>query len=217
MAEVITKCSHCNAELQVQYEWVGMEVECPQCHEMFVIKEDDSQMQDEKPVICQNFQSVIEEFRSKMIIKVEQIFKAKLFWYIVVGIVVAGGIFGSVFYFCDITPQKQSALEKISVSVTVKQWMFNNDSVQYSCEYRLYADNQLIANRNSSRLSTTFSALKVEKGAQLRAEMLIKNGNGGIAQTLEGPSSYYKMTNITANHAGESLTVECCDFYGNQR
>lgn len=31
MAEFNTNCPHCNAELQVQEEWIGMEVECPQC------------------------------------------------------------------------------------------------------------------------------------------------------------------------------------------
>ena len=37
MAEFITKCPHCNSELQVQDEWIGMEVECPICHNKFVI------------------------------------------------------------------------------------------------------------------------------------------------------------------------------------
>ena len=37
MAEFITKCPHCNAELQAQEEWIGMTVECPQCQKTFVI------------------------------------------------------------------------------------------------------------------------------------------------------------------------------------
>ena len=37
MAEFITKCPHCNIELQVQEEWVGMEVGCPQCQKTFTI------------------------------------------------------------------------------------------------------------------------------------------------------------------------------------
>ena len=37
MAEFITKCPHCNNDLQVQDEWIGMEVECPICHNTFVI------------------------------------------------------------------------------------------------------------------------------------------------------------------------------------
>ena len=37
MAEFITKCPHCNAELQAQDEWNGMEVECPQCQKTFTI------------------------------------------------------------------------------------------------------------------------------------------------------------------------------------
>ena len=38
MAEFITKCPHCNAELQAQDEWIGMEVECPLCKMKFVIE-----------------------------------------------------------------------------------------------------------------------------------------------------------------------------------
>ena len=37
MAEFITKCPHCNAELQAQDEWIGMEVECPQCKKTFTV------------------------------------------------------------------------------------------------------------------------------------------------------------------------------------
>lgn len=37
MAEFITKCPHCNVELQAQDEWIGMEVECPQCNNKFNI------------------------------------------------------------------------------------------------------------------------------------------------------------------------------------
>ena len=37
MAEFITKCPHCNAELQAQDEWNGMEVECPMCKNNFML------------------------------------------------------------------------------------------------------------------------------------------------------------------------------------
>ena len=37
MAEFIIKCPHCNNDLQIQDEWIGMEVECPICHNKFVI------------------------------------------------------------------------------------------------------------------------------------------------------------------------------------
>ena len=37
MAEFITKCPHCSTDLQAQEEWIGMEVECPICHNTFVI------------------------------------------------------------------------------------------------------------------------------------------------------------------------------------
>ena len=39
MAEFITKCPHCNSELQVQDEWNGMEVECPLCSASFILQE----------------------------------------------------------------------------------------------------------------------------------------------------------------------------------
>ena len=42
MAEFITKCPHCNAELQVQDEWIGMNVECPQCQKTFTISVTDT-------------------------------------------------------------------------------------------------------------------------------------------------------------------------------
>ena len=37
MAEFITKCPHCNSDLQAQEEWIGMTVECPQCQKTFTI------------------------------------------------------------------------------------------------------------------------------------------------------------------------------------
>ena len=48
MAEFITKCPHCNAELQAQDEWNGMEVECPLCHKMFAINKSSAQVETEK-------------------------------------------------------------------------------------------------------------------------------------------------------------------------
>ena len=38
MAEFITKCPHCNNDLQVQDEWIGMEIECPQCRQKFCLQ-----------------------------------------------------------------------------------------------------------------------------------------------------------------------------------
>ena len=38
MAEFITKCPHCNVELQAQNEWIGMEAECPECGKSITIK-----------------------------------------------------------------------------------------------------------------------------------------------------------------------------------
>ena len=37
MAEFNTKCPHCSAELQAQEEWIGMEVECPDCKKTFTV------------------------------------------------------------------------------------------------------------------------------------------------------------------------------------
>ncbi len=38
MAEFTTACPHCNAELQAQTEWIGMEAECTECQTSFVIQ-----------------------------------------------------------------------------------------------------------------------------------------------------------------------------------
>ena len=37
---VETKCPHCHAGLQIQAEWIGMNVECPQCKREFKIQQD---------------------------------------------------------------------------------------------------------------------------------------------------------------------------------
>ena len=42
MAEFITKCEQCDIELQIQDEWIGMEIECPACQNKFIA---------EKPVL----------------------------------------------------------------------------------------------------------------------------------------------------------------------
>ena len=44
MAEFITKCPHCNSNLRVQDEWLGMKVKCPKCqkHLLFHKKNNDS-------------------------------------------------------------------------------------------------------------------------------------------------------------------------------
>ena len=51
----------------------------------------------------------------------------------------------------------QTHESKISVYVTVKKWMSNWDEEwRYSCEYRLYADDQLIATKNSTSTIVQF-------------------------------------------------------------
>ena len=77
MAEFITKCPHCNAELQVQDEWIGMEVECPQCKKMFVIQENSLQMQNKQMVSPPKIQISIKELQDQVIVKAKQFFKSK--------------------------------------------------------------------------------------------------------------------------------------------
>ena len=48
MAEFITKCPHCNNDLQVQDEWIGMDLECPLCHKIFAINKSSAQVETEK-------------------------------------------------------------------------------------------------------------------------------------------------------------------------
>lgn len=37
MAEFTTKCPHCNTELVVEEDWIGMEVECPSCQQSLTV------------------------------------------------------------------------------------------------------------------------------------------------------------------------------------
>ena len=37
MAEFTTKCPHCNTELVAEEDWIGMEVECPSCQQLFTV------------------------------------------------------------------------------------------------------------------------------------------------------------------------------------
>ena len=217
MAEFITKCPHCNSELQVQDEWIGMEVECPLCKKMFVIQENSLQMQNKQMVSPPKIQISIKELQDQVIVKAKQFFKSKKIVGISIIAIVFAGVCFSLYNISNLNKHKTNknlyTSDKISVSVTVKDWMSPDDTVKYSCEYKLYADNQLIASRNSCKLSADFLAVEVKKGACLRAEMLIKNGYGGIEKTLEGPSSYGKMINVIANQAGESFIIECCNLY----
>lgn len=40
MAEFETKCPHCGTALTVQEEWIGMELECPECKQTFPVQKD---------------------------------------------------------------------------------------------------------------------------------------------------------------------------------
>ena len=101
---------------------------------------------------------------------------------------------------------EQYSESKISVTVTVTKWFVGPyDSWKYNCEFKLYADNECVATRNSTSMSVSFN-IKVKKGAELRAEMLTKNGFGGIAETLEGPASWEEK--ITASYSGQNIKIE---------
>ena len=49
MAEFITKCPHCSTDLQAQDEWIGMEVECPECQKTFIISTSSLQVEAANP------------------------------------------------------------------------------------------------------------------------------------------------------------------------
>ena len=103
---------------------------------------------------------------------------------------------------------EQYSESKISVNVTVTKWFVGTyDSWKYNCEYKLYADNECVATRNSTSMSVSFRNVKVKKGAELRAEMLPKNGFGGVVETLEGPASWEEK--ITASYSGQFIKIEC--------
>ena len=40
MAEFIIKCPHCNSDLQIREEYIGIELECTQCRNTFIISND---------------------------------------------------------------------------------------------------------------------------------------------------------------------------------
>ena len=261
MAEFITKCPHCNVELQAQDEWIGMEVECPECQKTFIIpKKSGGKVelaQEKKTGSSPETTASNSSFTS-----------SDCFWFIAILIGIPLLLYWwidwprTVFWctlplwgFCLIllygdnkgklaiaalagviwwgwnahtrveipTPKEtvktsssntadsssekshQTHESKISVSVTVTKLINYGEVWKYNCEYRLYADDQLIATKNSTSMTVHFK-VKVEKGASLRAEMLGKNGFGAITDTLEGP---LLGKTATANYAGESIAIEC--------
>ena len=94
---------------------------------------------------------------------------------------------------------------EISVSVTVKKWFIGvGESWKYGCDYKLYANEKLIASRSSRDMSISFFNVSVPKGAVLRATMEAKNGFGGI-ELHEGP----KTGKIKAQYSKQHIEIEC--------
>ncbi len=94
----------------------------------------------------------------------------------------------------------------ISITVNVQKYIsMSGESWKYNCEYKLYANDNCIASKNSTSMSVTFR-VKVQKGAVLRAEMLPKNGFGGIAETLEGPAF---GESAKASRDGDVISIKC--------
>ena len=56
MAEFQTGCPHCNAVLTVQEEWIGMNVECPECKKEFPIQKDSDTSKPAVPVSAESVQ-----------------------------------------------------------------------------------------------------------------------------------------------------------------
>ena len=74
---------------------------------------------------------------------------------------------------------KSCAEVKIPITVVIEyHYALLGQYWKYGCDYRLYANDQIIATRTSKSMSETFKVY-VSGNAVLRAEMLAKNGMGG--------------------------------------
>lgn len=280
MAEFITKCPHCNNDLQVQDEWDGIEVECPICSKTFTVRKpspklvkNNSRTSSARKYYCSNCKKEYPEpvkfcsecgskIQNKSSNRAKKASSTFFVWFwsiaILIGVPVLlttwidsprtifwctlplwgiclfaafaykaenlvylllGGMvfFGRLVYKQGKTPTPKETVKtissntadsyksKISVSVIVTKENSYDETWKYGCEYRLYADDQLIATKNSTSMAVQFY-VKVEKGASLRAEMLGRNALGAIAKTLEGPRI---SKTATANYAGETISIEC--------
>ena len=93
---------------------------------------------------------------------------------------------------------------KIRVSVTVKYWITSSyESWKWGCEYKLYADGQLVATKESKSMSVSFD-VDVPDNAKLTATMASRNGFGAT-ELHEGPWLGTKK----ALYSGQSITIEC--------
>ena len=102
-----------------------------------------------------------------------------------------------VFSYCDSADDGT-----VKVNVTVTKWLAGyGASWKWGCEYRLFADDQLIASKNTKDMSVTFY-VRVRRGAVLRGEMYPRNGFGAT-ESLQGTST------VIAGDSGEDLHIEC--------
>lgn len=96
---------------------------------------------------------------------------------------------------------------RISIHVTVKKkFSIPGEYYKYNCEYKLYADDVCIATKNSTSTMAFFD-VKVPKGAALSAEMLGKNGFGGVADSISGPN--FGESKPVASSEGQYITIDC--------
>ena len=129
--------------------------------------------------------------------------------------IVMMGLFGILFWavpvFSNLDDSSSSSGSLVSfgknirVKVTVQRGYFSpGEYWKFGCEYKLYANDQCIATKNSKSMSVDFE-VTVPKGASLRAEMLSKNGFGGT-ELKEGPPGW---ENAVANEPGQRITIRC--------
>ena len=99
-----------------------------------------------------------------------------------------------------------SAPSEMSVTVIVKDFLHASlgNTYKYSGEYRLYADDELIATKTSKSPSMQFK-VRVRRGAQLRAQIDVKNAFGATAELYEP----WTFTETVARNPDETIVIEC--------
>ena len=240
MAEFITKCPHCNNDLQVQDEWDGIEVECPICSKTFTVRKPSSKLvknnsrtSSARKYYCSNCKKEYPEpvkFCSECGSKIQnkssngaKKASSTFFWAMAILIGVSVLLMWAHKKLKTPTPKEtvktissntadssseksyQTHESKISVSVTVKKWTIGVGELwKYGCDYKLYANEKLIASRSSRDMSVSFFNVSVPKGAVLRATMEAKNGFGGT-ELLEGPLT----GKIKAQYSKQHIEIAC--------
>lgn len=100
----------------------------------------------------------------------------------------------------------ETTQSEISISVKVSRKYFLSEGYVFTddCEYKLYADDQCVATRNTTRTSVQFH-VKVKKGSRLRAEMTSRGV--GFSKTLEAPQQFEREE--IAMREGQVISLEC--------